>query len=269
MHKSKKPLTLIKLGGSVITDKEKPRTIRTQVLERLVKEIKEAGAKTSCAYIVGHGQGSFAHEPASRYKTMDGFVSDESKYGMCVTHDSAMQLNRIVVAAFLAAGVPALSYPMSATLVTSHKKMTSWSANVLEEYLAKGLLPISGGDVMVDTEKGCTIWSTEQVLGCMAEYFLKSEDYLVERVVHVTEVSGVLDCTGEVVAHLTAKNWPELQQAIGATKGFDVTGGMGHKIEESLELARQGVDVRIISGLQPGLLYETLLGKHVGGTKVE
>ncbi len=269
MYTNKKPLTLIKLGGSVITHKEKPRTIRMDVLERLISEIKHAASETASAYIVGHGQGSFAHEPAMRYRTMDGFVLEESAYGMCVTHDSAMQLNRIVTSAFLQAGLPALSYPMSATLVTSEKKAVHWSSNVLEEYLVKGLMPITCGDVLADAKNGCTIWSTEQILGYMTEYFLGSQKYQVERVIHVTEVAGVLDSQGAVVSYLTQKNWPDIKQAIGKTKGFDVTGGMGHKIEESLQLVDKGVDARIISGLQPGLLYSTLLGKHEGGTKVE
>jgi isopentenyl phosphate kinase len=55
----KKKITLIKLGGSIITNKDIPMSLRSHVLSRLVAEIakvkKELEAKGELL-IVGHGQ---------------------------------------------------------------------------------------------------------------------------------------------------------------------------------------------------------------------
>ena len=264
----KQKLTLIKLGGSIITNKEVPMMVRADVLKRLVTEIVRAQKETGGLYIVGHGQGSFAHAPALRYKTMDGFINEDSKMGMAVTQDSAAQLNRIVVQEFLAHSIPAVSFYFSNSMVTDSDKAKHWCGEVMEEYLAKGMVPITGGDVLVDSTKGCTIWSTEKILGYLAEHFSESQTYSVQKIIHVTEVEGVLDAIGRVIPHISSKNIREVEKLIGVTKGFDVTGGMGHKLEESMKLAQKGMQVGIISGLKKDTLYHSLVGDTVVGTAI-
>ncbi len=264
-----KKIILIKLGGSVVTHKDRNRSVRTEVLERLVAEIARALHDSDALIIIGHGQGSFAHAPAAHYRTAEGFVTPESLYGMAVTHDSAAQLNRIVVAEFLKRGLPAVSCPFGSMAVTENKKLLTASFAVLDEYLSKGVLPITGGDVFVDTAQGCAILSTEEVLSGIAEHYLQSAEYTVQKIIHVTDVAGVLNEAGEVVRVLNRQNWPEVQKLIGKTKGVDVTGGMGHKIEESLAMAERGVSVQILSGLEPESLYESIIGSAQHGTSVE
>lgn len=260
-------LTLIKLGGSIITNKEVPKTVQHDILTRLVKEIGRARMELNELFIVGHGQGSFAHAPALRYKTMDGFVSKDSVMGMAITQDSAAQLNRIVVSEFINEHMPAVSFLFSNSMVTKARQPEHWCGGVLQEYLQKGLLPITGGDVLVDSQQGCTIWSTEQVLAYLAEK-LPHEGYQVERVVHVAEVAGVLDKAGQIIPEVSRVNQDEVKTHINGTKGFDVTGGMWHKIEESLQLADNGVSSVILSGLEKNNLYQCLTNKEFKGTMI-
>jgi isopentenyl phosphate kinase len=54
---------LIKLGGSIITNKDIPMSVREDVLKRLVAEIAQAREelkkqKQTPLIVVGHGQGS-------------------------------------------------------------------------------------------------------------------------------------------------------------------------------------------------------------------
>ena len=261
-------LTLIKLGGSIITNKEVPMMVRDDVLTRLVREIGKAKTKISDRLIIGHGQGSFAHSPALRYKTMDGFIHKESAIGMAITQDSAAQLNRIVVKEFLSEQMPAVSFLFSNSMVTEKQQALHWCGEVLDEYLKKGMLPITGGDVLVDAEQGCTIWSTEKVLGYLAKYFQKNK-FQVKRIIHVTEVDGVLDSAGKVIANISRENQDEVKKHINGTKGYDVTGGMWHKIEESLQLADNEIQSCIISGMVKENLYNCLVGKKFIGTVIK
>jgi isopentenyl phosphate kinase len=199
---------------------------------------------------------------------MDGFINEDSRMGMAVTQDSAAQLNRIVVQEFLAHSIPAVSFYFSNSMVTDRNQAKHWCEQVLEEYLAKGMFPITGGDVLVDSTNGCTIWSTEKILGYLAEYFSESPKYRVQKIIHVTEVDGILDASGQVIPEITSKNSAEVEKLIGTTKGFDVTGGMGHKLEESMKLAQKGMEVAIISGLKEDTLYHSLIGDSVVGTTI-
>jgi isopentenyl phosphate kinase len=261
-------IVLIKLGGSIITNKDIPMSVRQDVLSRLVKEIARAKKEhPELLFVVGHGQGSFAHMPATKYKTIDGFVNKESILGMAIVMDSAAQLNRIVVHEFLKEEVPAVSLLPGNSLITHKRKPETVFTKVFEEYIDKGLFPVTGGDVLVDTDQGCTIWSTEEVLAFFAEKFMK-ENYKVRGIVHVAEVEGVYDSSGKVVSHINKGNWSEVKKAINGTKGFDVTGGMGLKVEESLKLADLGVSSKIVSGMKANNLYNALVGKPFSGTVI-
>jgi isopentenyl phosphate kinase len=263
---------LIKLGGSIITNKDIPMSVREDVLKRLVAEIAQAREelkkqKQTPLIVVGHGQGSFGHVPAVKYKTMEGFVNDESPMGMAIVQDVAAQLNRIVVREFLEKNIPAVSLYPSNSLITDKRKASSYFTEVFEEYLKHGMFPVTGGDVIVDRSQGCTLWSTEEVLSFFARQFIE-RGWKVLSITHVVEVDGVYDLEKKVVPKITEETWKELQKAVTATKGFDVTGGMALKVRESLDLAKLGVHSCILSGLKVGNLYNALVGKEWQGTEI-
>ena len=71
-------LIFLKLGGSLITDKNTPRALRPELLARLMREIAEArAARPGMRIVLGHGSGSFGHVEARRYGTRAGVRTDE------------------------------------------------------------------------------------------------------------------------------------------------------------------------------------------------
>ena len=95
-----KPIVFVKIGGSLITDKIKPFTLKEHALEVICEEIKTA-MKSGKRLIVGHGAGSFAHVPAKKYQTHKGIINEESYRGMAEVADMAAQLYRIFIKKFL------------------------------------------------------------------------------------------------------------------------------------------------------------------------
>ena len=51
--------------------------------------------------MLGNGAGSFAHPSAAKYRTKEGFLNKNSKYGSCIVQHNAVAINRIVVDGFL------------------------------------------------------------------------------------------------------------------------------------------------------------------------
>ncbi len=261
-------VTLIKLGGSIITNKEVPMSLRKDVLKRLVREIATAMKAFPDEYfVVGHGQGSFGHVPAVKYETMNGFINDESRMGMAIVQDTAEQLNRIVVKEFIEQSIPAVSLHPSNSLVTKNRKADKYFVDVFEQYMRKGMLPVTGGDVIVDEVQGCTIWSTEEVLSFFAKTF-QEKGWKVKQIIHVVEVDGVYDEQKHVIPLITKKNWEEVKKAVVSTKGFDVTGGMNLKIQESIDLAELHISSKILSGLKKDNLLNALTQKEWIGTEI-
>jgi isopentenyl phosphate kinase len=265
MSKSKS-FVFIKLGGSIITDKNKNSVIKTEQLIQLVNEIKLAKQELTEEIIVGHGSGSFAHLPAKKYKTKDGFISNNSDYGMALTQHKAAELNRAVVAQFLQTGLPAVSVAMSNCAIVGNSSKTLF-LEVLYHYISLGLLPVTYGDVISHRQRGCTIWSTEEIFTALIKEFIQHGHHII-KVVHVTEIEGFLGDNHQVIPEINSDNWPHLSKYLGKTNGFDVTGGMKLKVEESLKLAHLGVTSIILSGLKKNNLYNCLAGKKYLGTLI-
>ncbi len=249
---------LVKLGGSLITDKSTPYTPRQEVIARLCDEIHRARGETPLPLVLGHGGGSFPHVSASRYRTDQGVVDDKSWEGFVKVHQDAARLNAIVCKALTAAGELAMPVKPSGACVARGRRIVRWDPAPLEGFLEAGLIPVLHGDVSLDLEQGCCIISTEEIFRHLSGLLQPA------RVLLVGKVDGVLDADGEVIPLITMDNIDELRRSLSASDGVaDVTGGMVHKVERALEM---GATTWIINGLEPDRLRRALLGEDVPGT---
>ncbi len=255
-------LILVKLGGSVITDKKKPYTARMDVIERLAREVHRARGQKDFKLIVGHGGGSFPHQAASKYQTQNGVVDERSYEGIAMVQNDAARLNRIVVDAFLRAGERAISVQLSSGVVTRNSKIVRWDTEAVKNMLSNRLLPVPYGDVAMDAIKGCSIISTEEIFSYLARALG------VKRIILVGKVDGVLGSSGKVVPVISRKNFCDVKGCLQGSDGADVTGGMLHKVEMMLELAGSGIRSEVINGLTDGNLERALLGKDVLKTEI-
>jgi len=262
--KGSKPLVLVKLGGSLITDKNVPYSVHLNVIERLAKEIAEVKKAGKIDLIVGHGGGSFPHVSAKKYQTSSGFIGKESEYGMCVVQNDAARLNRIIVSSLLDAGVKAMSFQTSAVCVAKDSKIQNFYLDSMKELLEHEIIPVPYGDVGVDLNKGCCILSTEEIFRFLATQFHPRKIVMVGKVDGVFTADPIKDKTAKHIREISKENWQETKKYLGGSDGTDVTGGMIHKIEQSIDMAKSGAEVEIISGLREGNLKRCLFGENVG-----
>ena len=158
------PLTFLKLGGSLITDKTQEATPRLEHLERLAAEVRAAlEARPDIRLVLGHGSGSFGHFAGRRYGTRAGVHNDQEWVGYARVSAAAARLNRLVTDAFLEAGVPVLSLQPSASAHCDDGQLRALETAPIQTALAHGLVPILYGDVALDAVRGGTIVSTEEI----------------------------------------------------------------------------------------------------------
>jgi len=262
-----KPIVLIKIGGSLITDKNKPFTVNQKALRLIAQEIKNVVSKTNKQIILGHGAGSFAHLPAKKYNTINGAKNEKEILGMAKVCDAACALNRIVIKELLKVGLPAVSFSPFSIFLSQDFKLKKLCYLPLKKMLVLGVLPVLYGDVIIDTQKGCTIFSTERVLGYLGQQMVK-DGYRVERIIHCGQTNGVYDQNGQTISLINSKNFEKYKNGLNGAGGIDVTGGMLHKVEESLKMAKRGIPALIIDGVEKGSLLRAVLGKRVLGTLI-
>ncbi|PIU28833.1 hypothetical protein COT08_00220 [Candidatus Woesebacteria bacterium CG07_land_8_20_14_0_80_44_9] len=262
-------LILIKLGGSVITDKAKPFTARPLVIKRLALEIKKAkNLLKNTSLIIGHGSGSFGHTLASKYQTQMGLINKNSTKGLCQVSNIAVEINRIVLKEFLGVGINVFSFSPVSYIYSSSDKLEDVFLEPIKKALELGLIPLVYGDVIFDAKKGFCIYSGEKTLDVLAVKL--SKYYKIDKIIMVGDTDGVYDAAGKTIRKISPRNFPQVKKILGGSKSIDVTGGMLHKVEESLKLARKyRISTLIVNGGKKGNLFKSiLLGKEVKSTEV-
>ncbi len=267
-------ITLVKLGGSIITDKAIQNALRRTVLQNLWQQVAEAQAvwQQSGAeqqLILSHGQGSFGHFPAKQYEITQGLHRADSVYGMAKVLEAVVELNHQVVQAGLAHQLPVVPWALAQALLTNQRQAEKIWLDVLLGYLQRKLIPVTCGDVVLDAQQGCAVWSGETILNYVAQQ-LQQQGHIITQVIQVGEVAGVLDAAGKVIPEITPQSWQQHQgQVTTKTRGVDVTGGMLKKVTESLALLEKtGIETWIIDGFAEKNLYQALTGKAWIGTKI-
>ncbi len=261
-----KQLILIKLGGSIITDKSTENTLRKKILKSLVKEVKKVKENLpQIQFIIGHGHGSFGHTALKKYQLTDNTTQNDV-YGSAVTLDLVAYLNQIVTHEFIEQGIPAFSARVN-NLLTVEDQPQQLGMQTIDLALRLGFMPIFCGDVIFSPHHITRVWSTELVFDFLVGYYLK-KNWSIKKIIHIGEVEGFLDSQQQLIPEITPHSWSDLQKNLRITQGIDMTGGMKLKIEESLKLCHQGIDTHIISGLRAQNLSELLLEDKLRGTHI-
>ncbi len=252
---------VVKLGGSVITDKNKSFSIKLATLKRLAREL----ATFKGPLIVVHGGGSFGHPVASKYKIAEGYRGKSQLMGLSLTHRAMERLNSHVIDAFQKAGIPAIAIQPSACAVVSDGRIKSMEVQPIKKLLALRLVPVLYGDAVPDCKRGMSILSGDQIVVYLAKELGAS------RVIVGVDVDGV--CTTnpkkDEDAILVRKITPDdrgLITSVDAAGMKDVTGGMRKKVEELLELATKGIKAEIVNATKPNVIKDATHGKRGLGT---
>lgn len=257
-------LVFLKLGGSLITDKNSPHTADLDVIRFLAGEIKSALAKNpDLRILLGHGSGSFGHVPARKYHTREGVHSTEEWQGFAEVWSEASALNRIVIEQFVNAGLPVISLPSSASLTSDNGVIFQWNTDPIHGALDHGLIPLIFGDVIFDRSLGGTIFSTEQLFSHLAPV-LQPARILIAGI----EPGVWMDfpaCT-QLVQEITPSAYPGLSERLFPSLAVDVTGGMAAKVKSMVELVKQlpRLQVTIFNPMTPGSLGKVLQGSPLG-----
>ncbi len=247
-------MKLVKLGGSVITFKGKQRRFRAKVTGNLAKEM----APFKDGLCIVHGGGSFGHPLAHRHDLHRGLRGREQLAGFAEVHRSMRELNGRVLRALQEEGIPALSIPPATLVAVEGGEVTSFAGEPFMEYLKAGLVPVTFGDVVLDSLRGSSILSGDDLMVLLAR-LLKPEV-----AIFVVDVEGVRGPDGSVLPVVTS----ELPELTWEEDEADVTGGLRRKVSMMLRLARDGFRCLLIGGTARGRLRAALEGRDVPGTEV-
>jgi len=264
MDQTTSPLIFLKLGGSLITDKQTPSTALLPRIERLADEISRIRAeRPGMKLLLGHGSGSFGHVAASKYGTRQGVDTPEEWRGFVDVWRQASALNRIMVEALHQAGLPAVVFSAASSAIVDDGMIMEWDLSPVVQALDHGLLPVVHGDVAFDRHRGGTILSTEDIFDYFALALQPSRILLAG--IETGVWADYPACT-EIAAEITPENQDAVLGFVRGSAATDVTGGMASKVQQMLRLTGEipGLEVEIFSALAPGDLQKAFAGSRTG-----
>jgi isopentenyl phosphate kinase len=221
-------ITVVKLGGSVITDKDRREALDGPALDRAADAIADAlaGGETTDLVVV-HGGGSFGHHHASEHGVSKTEGSEDAAAAVEI-HGAMKTLNDFVLARLHDRDVSAVPvHPFSAACRDAEGDLSLMTEQV-EAMLGEGFVPVLHGDVVTHEGEGVTILSGDEVVTAVAE------GIDAERVGFCSTVPGVLDEADNVIPEI--RSYDEVAAYLGASDATDVTGGMAGKVRALLSL---------------------------------
>jgi isopentenyl phosphate kinase len=221
--------TVLKLGGSVITDKDRAETLDGEALDSAADAVADALDRGDVSGLVlVHGGGSFGHHQASEagVTTTDGSADAADAIAI---HSAMKTLNQFVLSRLHDRSVPALPvHPLSAGARDADGNL-DLPMNQTATMLNEGFVPVLHGDVIATEGEGVTVLSGDEIVTTAAKQLS------ADRVGLCSTVPGVLDTEDAVIPEITA--FADAADALGGSDAdADVTGGMAAKVRELLDL---------------------------------
>ncbi len=255
-------MILVKLGGSVITDKSRLRSFRRSACERLAQELRPA----MDGLMLVHGAGSFGHIEAKKHSLHMGYKDDSQIEHVAAVQRDVRELNLMVLEALIGKGIRAVSIPPAASATFRAGAIKSFEKGVFESVIDLGLTPVSFGDVVPDESMGFSICSGDLIMEALAESFKP------ELVVFCADVDGVYDKDPKLFRD--AVLIPELQAStvkkikLSESRHADVTGSIHGKLERMLAISQHCEKCMIVNGNVRGRLEKAVRGDEVESTVV-
>jgi isopentenyl phosphate kinase len=249
-------LALIKLGGSVVTFKDRPLVANAVAIDSISRVL----AQLEMPAIIVHGGGSFGHYWSVKYGMQTRPASYDA-HGVSVVHESMIALNQIIVNSMIGAGLNPYGMPPS-VFTAGHKPV---AAKIKQVYaMAKSkVMPVMFGDVVHMQGAKYSILSGDALMTILAKVLRPS------RVVFATNVDGIYKdmASRELVreVQMGGRKSFEFSKAVGA----DVTGGMQRKVTEAFKIASYGMDVLMVNGLAPERIAEAIEDRLQVGTMIK
>lgn len=259
-------LVFLKLGGSLITDKDHANTARHDVIKRIAEEINIAiNTISDLKLVLGHGSGSFGHFAAVDSGYKKNLSSVEQWQSFQKVWVAAHYLDNIIIEVLDQSGLPVVSFPPSASISSEDNKIKIWNTEPISSALENNLIPVIYGDVIFDQAIGSRIFSTEELFLHLIKP-LKPEKILL-----AGKEPGVwadFPENRQLIPEISQSNFENFEKRVKTSQSMDVTGGMHEKVVIMLDAVAKHpkLSVEILSGEISGNIFKSLSGSKTGTT---
>ena len=255
-------VTILKLGGSAITDKAKDCTPDIPTIQHAGDQL----ADYRLPLVLIHGGGSYAHPFVTRSGVGGGLRDRSQLRSISETEFYLGQLTRIIYSSLLWRNMnPVPLHPMSfATLDKGDVKKIL--LDPIRNSLGAGLIPLLHGDLVFDESRGIGVLSGDRIASLIGSKLGAS------RVLFGCDVDGVYSANPKrfpiatLIPEVNSENFRSVLSD-SRSPSTDATGGMGEKVKQALRLARDGCECYIFNLREKNALRRILERDGAIGTR--
>jgi isopentenyl phosphate kinase len=237
-------LTIIKIGGSVITDK---KSSRPKINSGNIVNIANALKEFKKPYILIHGAGSFGHPLVKKTGIDKSVISQTQLLAFANTQRLQNQLNCLFCDALIKKGIAAYPAQVSSHAVLERGRLISLETEALVGLLRLKMVPVGYGVPAYDKAWGSSILSGDQIAPFIAKK-LKAQ-----KIIEVSDVAGIYDTNpknnrkAKLIQKIDTNNYKEVEKCLSGSSATDVTGGMRQKYIELIDAAKEGIICQIVN----------------------
>ncbi len=264
-----KDLVLLKVGGSVLTDKKKAFTENKKAINRISKEIRKGYDSKRMRLILIHGAGSFGHHMVHKNKIHKGIRNSKQLVDFAQTQTAQNKFNAVITESLQNHKIPAIPILASSTAVMHNIRLKHMCLDSVKELLKIGMIPVLYGVPAVDTKQKCSILSGDMIMSWIGK------ELRPDKIIHATDVDGIYTANpkrskkAKLIAEITLNDWKKIKKGLTGSSSTDVTGGMMLKVSEMIKLAKMGISSQFINANKAGNVEKALKGKKVKGTLIK
>jgi len=246
-------LVLIKLGGSVVTHKERAMTLNKRAIDRIIKSL----SSVKIPIILIHGGGSFGHYWSIKY----GMHSKPERYsseGIAVVHESMISLNQFIIKTMLKLKMN--PYPIPPYSLILGKKPLPKKIFELAHMTEDKIVPVTYGDIVYRTRHKYSILSGDELMTLISTVLRP------KKVIFAINVDGIYEDpqTKNVIHTIDEKSLIKFSDV-----KLDITGGMKRKVREASKISLAGIDVHFVNGFKPERLLKIIENRETEGTVIK
>lgn len=238
MSEEPAPLLVIKIGGSLVSDKRAGRHLDTFAVKKYATAVAHIVRRRPGRVIFVAGGGSFGHgavrdlDPSSAFAAVD-------------LTEATFAVKWAWVTAFREAGLDAVPLQVAA-MTLFEGAQTRTDGRVLRQLLDKGALPVLSGDSVLDEQGRLRVLGSDHVPSVAIDVIPGPW-----RVVTLTDVPGVLlDGPGgtDVLPHVDSRDPSLALAAVWGTAAWDTSDAMAGKLAALIAHARRGAECLVMRG---------------------
>lgn len=242
-------MILIKLGGSIITNKEKPLSPRIKTIDNIAKQLK----KISEPFVVVHGGGSFGHYWSVKYD-MHTKPAKTNPHGVAIVKNSMIQLDKIILDSLTKNKLSPYCLPPT-DFMSGNKPIIS-KVKEIKKIAESGLIPVTFGDALWYGQKKSYILSGDRIMSILAKVLRPRLS------IFVLNVDGLYsDLKTKQLIYDMKDDQVSIQDI-----PMDVTGGMKRKVEEATRISKMGLKVFFANGNKPERIINAVNKNEFEGT---